>query len=530
MKKLLTGILALAMMLSVLVYPGVGTQKALAAGVDFSVTVSTTSVYSAGEDVDYLFTVSNDSGKTISEVKVKLLLPTTPTGIASMSDISMNSIANTQQGNDSETIKTKPGTLKFQVSYKDGNGDTQTDTETVTFTTKTSTPELAFDRDPDKTIVEKNGTVTVTYTLQNNSDEQITALTLKDNFSTVAIASGITLAANSEQKVYTKTYTITKDIVSAPTVSYKYAGKSYTKTLDGLTIKVGTAAATVSTTSDKTSVSNGDSVKFTTTIKNTGTNSLSDLTLYDSDNNSVANGISLASGETKTIDTNLTMTSDKNVFFTLKGKDSNGNSIEIKGNTINITLSNPVTEGLQVTASADSESISSGTPVKFTFTIKNTSSGVIKNISVGEEDAEEALTSSISSLAAGASTTLTATVDNIYQTTDFNFVARGTNTAGKDVEVASNSIRIVVDGATQTPAATNYAGINFGSLGTLFTIFIIIIVLIVISVIVLLVLISKEKKKKKLIAAQRSKQQMQQKRPGMGNGPGNNGNNGKPKY
>lgn len=520
MKKFLTGILAFAMMLSILVYPGVGTQKALAAGVDFSVTASPTTVASGGEDVDFTFKVNNTSGGVISNVKVTF----------NGTDYSLGSIADDQTGTLPKTFNVKPGTYSFKLSYDTSSGAQTPITKTVTITQKASTPELAFDRDPDKTVVEKNGTVNVTYTLQNNSDEQITALTIKDNFSTVAIASAVTLAANSEQKVYTKTYTITKDIVSAPTVSYKYLGKSYTKTLDGLTIKVGTAAATVSTTSDKTSVSNGDTVKFTTTIKNTGTNSLSDLTLYDSDNNSVANGISLAAGESKTIDANLTMTSDKNVFFTLKGKDSNGSSIEIKGNTINITLSNPVTEGLQVTASADSESISSGTPVKFTFTIKNTSSGVIKNISVGEEDAEEALTSSISSLAAGASTTLTATVDNIYQTTDFNFVARGTNAAGKDVEVASNSIRIVVDGATQTPAATNYSGINFGSLGTLFTIFIIIIVLIVISVIILLVLVSKEKKKKKLIAAQRSKQQMQQKRPGMGNGPGNNGNNGKPKY
>lgn len=526
MKKFLTGLLAFAMMLSVLVYPGVGTQKALAAGVTFTVTASPTSVASGGEDVEYSFNVTNNMGETISDVTITLT-----SDVASMSAITLGSIGDGDQENPSRTVKTKPGTLSFKLSYKNSSGTAQTPiTKTVTLTTKASTPELAFDRDPDKTIVEKNGTVTVTYTLQNNSDESITALTLKDNFSTVAIASGLTLAANSEQKVYTKTYTITKDIVSAPTVSYKYLGKTYTKTLDALTIKVGTAAATVSTTSDKTSVSNGDSVKFTTTIKNTGTNSLSDLTLYDSDGNSVANGISIASGETKTIDTSLTMTSDKNVFFTLKGKDSNGSNIEIKGNTINVTLSNPVTEGLQVTAVADSESISSGTPVKFTFTIKNTSSSTIKNISVGEEDAEEALTSSVSSLAAGASTTLTATVDNIYQTTTFNFVARGTNTSGKEVEVASNSIKIVVDGATATPVATDALGFKIGPIGTLFTIFIIIIVLIVISVIVLLVLVSKEKKKKKLIAAQRSKQQMQQKRPGMGNGPGNNGNNGKPKH
>lgn len=530
MKKFLTGILAFAMMLSVLVYPGLGTQKALAAGVTFSVTASPTSVASGGEDVEYSFNVANNMGETISDVTITLN-STSPDGIASMSAVTLGSIGDGNQENPSRTVKTKPGTLSFKLSYKNSSGTAQTPiTKTVTITQKASTPQLAFDRDPDKTVVEKNGTVNVTYTLQNNSDESITALTLKDNFSTVAIASGLTLAANSEQKVYTKTYTITKDIVSAPTVSYKYLGKSYTKTLDALTIKIGTAAATVSTTSDKTSASNGDSVKFTTTIKNTGTSSLSDLTLYDSDNNSVANGISLAAGETKTIDTNITMTSDKNVFFTLKGKDSNGSSIEIKGNTINITLSDPVTEGLQVTASADSESISSGTPVKFTFTVKNTSSGVIKNISVGEEDAEEALTSSISSLAAGASATLTATIDNIYQTTDFNFVARGTNTAGKDVEVASNSIRIVVDGAAETPVATDSLGARIGPISTLFTIFIVIIVLIVISVIVLLVLVSKEKKKKKLIAAQRSKQQMQQKRPGMGNGPGNNGNNGKPKY
>ncbi len=514
MKKIITSVLAFAMMLSVLAFPGAGVQTAKAAGVTFTVTASPTSVASGGDNVTYAFHIANDTGEVISNVSITSSILT--------SAVSVGNIADGGEENPTRTISTKPSTVTFKLNYSNASGVAQASiTKTVTITQKTSTADLAFEREVDKTVVAKNGTVTVTYTLQNNSDEPLTITSLKDNFSTVAIASAVTLSAGSAEKVYTKTYTVTKDVSSAPIVTYKYLGVTHTKTLDPISIKLGTATLEVSTVSDKTTASSGDTVKFTTTIKNTGTEDLSDIALVDQDSNTVATGLSIASGETKTVETNVTVTSDKSVYFTAKGKDSQGNTISIKSNTVSIVLGSALKEGLSLTVKADKESINEGEAVKFTFTIKNTSSGIIKNIGVGEAGAEEALTEEvIASLAPGATGTLTATIGNLNSTANLTFMAVGTNAAGRQIEVEADSITISVNSLnTVTPVATDI-GINPGGLGTLLTIFIIIIVLIIVSVIVLMVLVSKEKKKKKLIAAQRSKQQLQQKKTG------NNGNNG----
>ena len=504
------------MMLSVLTFPGAGVQTAKAAGVTFTVSASPTSVTTGGSNVEYSFNIKNGTGEAMADVNI--------TSTILSSAISVGNIADGDEENPTKTVSTKPSTVTFKLNYKNASGVAQASiTKTVTITQKASEAQLAFEREVDKTVVAKNGTVTVTYTLQNNSDEPLTITSLKDNFSTVAIASAVTLAAGSEEKVYTKTYTITKDVISAPVVTYKYLGVTHTNKLDAINVKVGTAALEVSTVSDKTTASSGDTVKFTTSIKNTGTENLSNLTLVDQDGNTVATGISVNAGETKTADTNVTITADKSVYFTAKGKDSQGGDISIKSNTVSITLGSALKEGLSVTVKADKQSINEGEAVKFTFTIKNTSTGIIKNIGVGEAGEEEPLTEeTIASLAPGATGTITATIDNLNSTAKLTFMAVGTNTAGRQIEAESESITISVNAATATPVATN-VGIGGGSLGTLLTIFIIIIVLIIISVIVLVVLVSKEKKKKKLIAAQRSKQQLQQKKTGSN---GNNGNNG----
>lgn len=510
MKKLITGILAFAMMLGIIALPGMGNvQTAKAAGVEFSVTPDPKEMLSTGGNVSFSFDITNNTGETITDAKI--ITPANKT-------ITIGTIG----AGDSpyvapytSKISTVPSpTFIFKLSYVDSGGVRKTvEADGVSIKLKETTPNLAFDRSVDTTVVKKGGSVYVTYKLENNSDDALTITSLKDNFSSSSIVSSLTLSRGQSKEVIKK-YTVSKDVSSAPTVTYKYGSKTYTKTLSAVNIKVGSASLEVKTTADKTSGSNGDTVKFTTTIKNTGTEDLTGISLYDNDNNVVKTGISVSAGETQTVETEVTLSSDKDVYFTAKGKDSSGSDISFKSNTVSLSLSGPISSGLEVTVSADKESINAGDTITFTFNIKNTSSSAIKNVCVGEQDSEEPLTEDvISSLGAGESGTITASIGNVYEDTDFTFIAVGTTTSGKQVQVASNTISVKVDGATETPVATD-GGFAIGNLGTLFTIFIVIIVLIIVSVIILLVLVSKEKKKKKLIAAQRSKQKLQQKKPG----------------
>lgn len=517
MKKFITGVLALAMMFSILVFNGEGVNTAKAAGVTFTVTADPSEMLSTGGDVTFNFVITNNTGAIMLDAVI-----TTPANYkVDVGNISVDGSAYPSYSPDNP-LKTIPSSdFTFVLSYKDADGVSHTvNSNTIKVNLKQTSPILSFNRDIDKTVVTKNGQVTVTYTIQNNSEEALTITSIKDNFSSVAIASAVTLAAGSEQKVYIKTYTITKDITSAPIVTYKYLGTTYTKQLDEIAITVGSASLEVTTTSDKTTGASGETIKFITSLKNTGTENLTGLALYDSDNNVVATGVSVNSGETKTVETNMTLTTDKDIYFLAKGKDSQNNDISFKSNTISLSLNTPLTTGLEVTVTADKSTINSGDAVTFIFKIKNTSGGTLSNVTVGEQGSDEPLTEDlISSLANGATGTITATISDIYTDASFTFIAVGINASGRQVQATSIPKSIVVEGEeTATPPPTSTSGFGLSNLGTLFTIFIIIIVLIVISVIILLVLVSKEKKKRKLIAAQRSKQQLQQKKPGNGNG------------
>lgn len=205
-----------------------------------------------------------------------------------------------------------------------------------------------------------------------------------------------------------------------------------------ITYDGGVAALEVSRTIMPTTAGEGQKVSVTYTLINTGTLPVSDVEITENKNISSSKGKidSIAVGEKASYTFTATMqkkdlTSKAAIAYTAGGKT-------YTETTENATIKYGVVY-LTGALAADKKGGAPGDTVKLTLTLKNTGKTDYTGINVSDAVLGEVFSGQ--SVAAGRTVTLEKEI-TISETTDYQFVIRGADTAGNEVETATDRVSI----------------------------------------------------------------------------------------
>lgn len=256
------------------------------------------------------------------------------------------------------------------------------------------------------------GTVTITGTIKNDTAEEITGVSLWDitTSSEGTEFSGAGAASMGPGDVYN--YSVTVQINDAHHLNSSQQGSFWrvrlqarAKSASGGALSSAETAVTVTKTEAKSamnltlSASNGGTpvpanqvVTFTLLIENTGNVALSDISVTDPTLGTIASGVSLGVGESKTVTAQHTMLQSISVRATATGKSViggvSGMQISSVSNEVAVTMAEA---GLTVSITPDTLEVARGDKVNFKGTLTNTGNMDVSSIAVTDVYGVEAL-------------------------------------------------------------------------------------------------------------------------------------------
>lgn len=270
-----------------------------------------------------------------------------PSGSASNIALTLN-VAQSQLG--------KP--IPFTVTWT-RNGEPMSQEASITVA-QAENPIITVTRTASKTNVKPGEDVTITYTIKNTTKFDMTDIMLIDeNISDQPIFQNETLRA-SRSTSYDFTYKMGEEsVTSTPLVTYTVNGK--TKTLSSVEPLELTMVLIKLNMKIQAGVPTSGGVAFTIDVSNTGTQTISDITISDERGNPVnAAPFTLAAGENNTLSYMVVplMTEPlRNVQFTLKGTDPFGEAYEIKPTDADVYPVYPFVDASQISVTVRAETI-----------------------------------------------------------------------------------------------------------------------------------------------------------------------------
>ena len=253
------------------------------------------------------------------------------------------------------------------------------------------------------------GTVTITGTIKNDTGEEISGVSLWDvTTGTASEFSGAGASTMGPGDAYN--YSVTVQLSDARHLNtsqgnWRVVLQARGKSASGGELTSDNTAVTVTKTEAKSamnltlSASNGGTpvpanqvVTFTLLIENTGNTALSDISVTDPTLGTIASGVSLGVGESKTVTAQHTMLQSISVRATATGKSVIGGvagmQISSVSNEVTVTMAEA---GLTVSITPDTLEVSRGDKVNFKGTLTNTGNMDISSIAVTDVYGVEAL-------------------------------------------------------------------------------------------------------------------------------------------
>ena len=344
-------------------------------------------------------------------------------------------------------------TFKLKYSIYDDSGELVN--KTKNFSKKIiydgGKPDLTITREIKPTTAQKDQEVTVTYTIENTGSVDVDAVTIKENSSISAKSGSIEggLAAG-EKATHTFTAKMGKrDLTSAATVTFKAGGKSYTKKVEAATIKYGEVKLSATLSADKKGGAPGETIKLTVKLKNSGNVDFTNVVLTDKNLGELFSDVTVAAGETVTLEKDLAITETQDIQLTVNAEDATGQPVETATGMVHVIATDPTQQiVLSVEASADREVVYQiPGSVRFTITVRNESAVDVSNISVR---AVNTVINTFSSIPAGESRTFTREMA-ISMPGLFQFTASARDPLGQTLTFSSNSLRISREQPTPEP-------------------------------------------------------------------------------
>ena len=343
-------------------------------------------------------------------------------------------------------------TFKIKYSIYDDNGELANKTKTFSkrITYSGGAPVLSINREIKPTTAQKDQEVTVTYDIENTGAVDVTGVTIKENSAISSKAGTIESIPAGEKGSYTFTTKMgKKDMTSAATISYKAAGKSYSKKVEAATIKYGEVKLSATLTADKKGGAPGDTVKLTVKLKNSGTVDFTNVKLTDEKLGEVFTDVTVKAEETVTLEKDLTITETQDIQFTVSAEDATGEPVETATGRVNIIATDPSQQiVLSLEAKAD-RAVVYEIPgkVRFTITVRNESAVDVSNIRIR---AVNTVINTFDTIPAGESRSFTREMA-ISMAGTFQFTASCQDQLSQTLTFASNPIRIDLERPTPEP-------------------------------------------------------------------------------
>ncbi len=355
----------------------------------------------------------------------------------------------------------KAGRVIFAVQYSllsdDGSVTTKVDSYYVSIEDAGAVAQVEINRLIVPTMARNGQEVSVVYEVINTGTIDVTDVVIKEN-SDVSKSNGkIDLVKAGEKGTYTFTVTMgKKDLTSTANISYKAGGKTYTETLGSKTIKYGDVKLTATLTADKKGGIEGDTVKLTLKLKNTGKADYENVTVSDPSLGTIFTGLTVKAGETITQEKEITIAQSASYQFTVTGADASGNTIETATDRITVTAVDPTkTVQLAVSAQVD-KSVIYILPdvVKFTVSVTNLSQVDATDVTVSASGVD---LYTFASIPAGETRSFVRDV-RVEMAGNFRFDARVLNQLEETETFYSDLVHIIhstpTAAPTQVPIAT----------------------------------------------------------------------------
>ena len=246
-------------------------------------------------------------------------------------------------------------------------------------------PSLEVNRYITPSMAREGQEVNVVYEVVNTGTVDITNVTIREN-SDISKASGSILTVPAgERASYTFTVKMAKkDLTSSATITYRAGSNTGTITKEESVIKYGDIKLTATLKADKKGGVAGDTVKFTLTLKNTGSADYSNVSVSDAVLGEIFSGTSVPANKTVTLEKEITITGSQSYQFVISGQDVSGASIETATERVSIVEIDPSKAiSLTVEASSDREVVYAlPGVVRFKVKVTNNGQNDVENVSV----------------------------------------------------------------------------------------------------------------------------------------------------
>jgi len=312
--------------------------------------------------------------------------------------------------------------------------------------------ELKVSREILPEVVRPNNDVTVTYTLTNTGTVGLKDITVRENrliSNTQQTVAGIAPGA-SAKLTFTKKAANTS-LESSAVVLYKKEGTTtqLRTTVDRVTIPIAKPGFTSELTADKATLTIGEKVALTLTLKNTGNITYEHVKVTDPKLGEVFPDVRLAAGESLTQTKEVTMMAPTTFKFSIALEDNTGTKQTETTNEVKVSA---YAQGqimrLNVLASSDREAIEQVPgKVRFTILVTNDSSSIAKPVNIYHGSTQ---ITSIAQLDPGQSVSVTRDF-SLSQAGKYRFTVRTVDALDNTVSFDSNELNIAYIQPTAAP-------------------------------------------------------------------------------
>lgn len=460
MKKRLSAVLIFLMLLSVL--QGLS-MASLATGtfsenISFTATADKSILPATGGTVNITFTVTNNGVEAPENIKI--YRQTNPTAVITTVDPSQLTVSISDF---SIAASELDRAIKFQIEWEEAGIKYYNTYEG--FIVYAFKADFTLEREISDTIVKKDDSITIKYTLTNTGTVVLSYPKIYDMGSTTTAVNASDPNLNNpidpgESYVFTKTYTITQAQTSTPTVKCLYFNENNvstekSKTFDAIPIDLEDPGLTVVLTPGQSTLEYGKSTTLYCTVTNSGNVPIKNVTVYDDAGTMISNPQpSLEVGESVTRSRSVTPVQTKEYVFRITYTDPSNESLTVTTRTsaVKITVTgSPST--LLLTLKTDSEVAEIDEPgdVKMNVTVTNDNAYTVNNIEIKESNL--GLSQTIDSLAPDEERVLEFTVP-LQQTSNVLFEARVPNDNGDPYTFYANTVTITVNNPALTPTTS----------------------------------------------------------------------------
>ena len=346
------------------------------------------------------------------------------------------------------------GRITFRVKYSILNDDGTTVAKTKNFakaiTYSGGVASAEIKRTITPTTAGNGQKVTVTYEIINTGTIEITDVVITENKSISTTTGTISRVPVGGKESYTFTTTMKKkDLTSKATITYKAGSTTKKETKEKATIKYGEVKLNATLTSDKKGGTAGEQIVLTLTLKNTGKEDFTNITVTDAALGDVFTDETVAAGKTVTLEKTIVLSENTDLQFHVTGQSTSGDAVETDTDRLSLgVITNDQLVDLKVEATVDSTVVYQfPSIVKFRVYVTNNSSVDVSNVTVS---ASGMTLYTFPSILSGETREFTRDV-SIEMAGQYQFVATTKDQLNQNQSFSSNIIRMSWSAPTAAP-------------------------------------------------------------------------------